>query len=154
MVGVSLAITVTALFAVEHPRPLADAEAARVFGDLHGKLTRIHSARDEAEIRQVLSASLHGNALEEAVVKAREERDARELEGSRFEVRRVKPLETEVLPEAPWSGTGFRVRHRWRVYAIVSHEAHRHARTDDFEAVYSVGERNGEWRITAVRPVN
>lgn len=68
--------------------------------------------------------------------------------GSKFEIRRVEPLETDVLAGQTRSGPSFWVRHRRHVYAIQSHEPVRHAPVDDREAVLAVDVRDGARRIT------
>jgi hypothetical protein len=66
-----------------------------------------------------------------------------------FYVRRVKPLQSEVLPQGDAATeSGFRVRHRWRVYSVVSHAGHRHARVNEYEATFSVQQHGDDWRIT------
>jgi hypothetical protein len=65
-----------------------------------------------------------------------------------FFVRRVKPLGSELLPAGTAPRSSFRVHHRWRVYGVVSHAGHRHARVNEYEATFSVGKQQGGWRIT------
>jgi hypothetical protein len=59
-------------------------------------------------------------------------------------LRRVKPLETRVLPSLL---PEFRVRHRWATYGSLSHSGHAHAEIREHEGQFVVRWIDGAWRI-------
>ena len=66
---------------------------------------------------------------------------------TQFNVRRVKPIATEVLPRTDATDPAFQVKYRWRVYGTVTHAGHTHARANEYEAVYLVRHTGRAWRI-------
>ena len=99
-----------------------------------------------------LAQSLDDNALETIYNEVYKAQVGREAGITSFKIRRIKPLETEVLP----SNDGFRIRYNWRVYGTVTHFGHTHARFNEYHAIYNVAARavpgNDElkWRIVDV----
>jgi hypothetical protein len=127
-----------------------DAEAVQIFRELHCNIYAAFGVAGESDIYDVLAGSLDGELLDEIyneVHTAALSRDA-----TSFNIRRVKPLSSKLLPTPTVdSGAAYCVRHNWRVYGTVSHFGHRHSRTNEYRAVYTVAARKGLWRITDVR---
>jgi len=128
----------------------ADAEAAQVFRDLHRGIYRAFEAKTHGEAYDVLAGSLDGRVLEEVYNEVHKALLLRGEGGGSFQIRRVKPLSTEILPASGLAGSAFRVRYRWRVYGTVTHYRHTHARLNEYEAVYTVRHNGRSWRIARV----
>jgi hypothetical protein len=65
-------------------------------------------------------------------------------------LRRVKPLETRILPSLGAWGPEYRVRHRWAAYGTVSHSGHGHADVRETEGRFVVRWTGGAWRLVAL----
>jgi hypothetical protein len=87
--------------------------------------------------------------LEDAYSEVQEALLMRNRGTASFAVRRVKPIETIILPADDIDAPAFRVRYRWRVYGTVTHFGHTHARVNEYEAVYLVSRQRQTWRISA-----
>ncbi len=125
-----------------------DLQAAQLFQQLHGKIYRAFEATGESDIYDTLAEGLGGRLLDEVYNEVYEATVARRGQASRFDIRRVKPLETVILPEGGAAGGAFSVRFRWRVYGVVTHFGHTHARINEYEAEYLVQHNGQAWRIT------
>jgi hypothetical protein len=132
------------------PRVPDDTDAIQIFRQLHCNIYAAFDVAGESEIYDVLADSLDGRLLDEIY----NEVHTAALSGgaTSFNIRRVKPLSSELLP-APTADKGavYCVRHNWRVHGTVSHFGHRHSRINEYRAIYTVGAREGLWRITDVR---
>ncbi len=123
-------------------------EAADLFQQLHRNIYRAFESRTESDIYDTLALGLDGDVLDQVYNEVYEAMRMQDGGETRFSIRRVKPLATEIHP-AKASGTpAFRVRYRWRVYGTVSHVKHTHARFNEYEAVYLVQYNGRAWRIT------
>ncbi len=127
----------------------SDDEAERIFSSLHRNIYRALRAETEDELYDTLARSIDGELLGETYFKMHRLTLARDL-ATGFQVRRLKPLESMIVDRPADSNGSFRVRHRWRVYGIVSHAGHRHARVNEYEATFSVAKNQHGWRITEV----
>ncbi len=127
--------------------PISEDEAERIFSSLHRNIYGALTARTEDDLYNMLAKSIDGELLNDMYLKLHRLTLARDL-GATFHVRRIKPLESEIDHEPAESNVCFEVRHRWRVYGIVSHSGHRHARINEYEATFSVGKNQKGWRIT------
>lgn len=131
---------------------LSRAEAAAEFQRLHRGVYHAFGQRSEDAVYDTLAEHLAGDALDGAyneVYQAVLDDDGRD---TRFSVRRVKPIETVILPPGrSIREPHYRVRYRWRVGGTVTHFNHTHARVNEYAATYTVSLREGAWRITDVR---
>lgn len=125
-----------------------DLLAGQIFQRLHGKIYEAFDAQTESDIYDTLAQALEGRVLEDVYHEVHAALLARTRGATRFSVRRVKPIATEVLPGERSDRPGFRVRYRWRVYGTVTHFSHTHARFNEYEAVYLIQHNGRAWRIT------
>lgn len=127
-------------------------QSEQIFQNLHRNIYDSFTAQTESDVYDTLAQSLDDNALETIYNEVYKAQVGREAGITSFKIRRIKPLETEVLP----SNDGFRIRYNWRVYGTVTHFGHTHARFNEYHAIYNVAARavpgNDElkWRIVDV----
>ncbi len=127
------------------PLPLpSEALAREIFEKLHLNIYGAFEAGSEGETYDILARSLEGRTLDRAYEEVHEALVLRDRGSSRFSVRRVRGVETEVLRA---DGPSYGVRHRWRVYGTVTHSGHTHARVHEYEAVYRVRHDGRAWKI-------
>jgi len=89
-------------------------------------------------------ATLPSTSEAERIFRSLHDESARAADPS---LRRVKPLETRILPSfASWSPE-FEVRHRWTEYGSLSHSGHQHAGVKELEGRFRVRWTNGAWRL-------
>lgn len=131
----------------ERSAGMSDIEAGQIFQRLHASIYRSFAAPNESEIYDVLAEGLEGRVLDDVYNEVYAARMMRGR-GTIFDVRRVKPISTEVLPAHDVAGAAFRVRYRWRVYGTVTHFGHTHARFNEYEALYLVRQTDRSWRIS------
>ncbi len=124
-----------------------EVEAGQIFQRLHRDIYSAFDARTEADIYDTLARGLEGDVLDRVYNEVYEALMLRDEGDTRFKVRRVKPLSTEVRSAATVAGPAFRVLYRWRVYGTVTHFGHTHARFNEYEAVYLVRHNGRAWRI-------
>jgi len=124
-----------------------DVQAAQIFRDLHGGIYRAFDARTESGVYDTLARSLTGEILDDVYNEVYEAMRMRTGGSTKFQVRRVKPISTQILPADDVDASAFRVRYRWRVYGTVTHYTHTHARFNEYEALYLVTRHGGAWRI-------
>jgi len=124
-----------------------DLEAAQIFQALHRTIYDAFAARTESEIYDTLARGLTGEILDEIYNDVYRSYVARNAGAVQFSIRRVKPVDTVVLPADDVGAAAFRVRYRWRVYGTVTHVGHTHARFNEYEAVYLVRHTGSAWRI-------
>lgn len=123
-------------------------EAAQLFQQLHGNIYRAFELAEESDIYDTLARGLDGRLLDEVYNEVYVATAARGGRASRFDIRRVKSLETVVLPDRSAPRGAFSVRYRWRVYGVVTHFGHTHARINEYEAEYLIRHNGRAWRIT------
>lgn len=124
-----------------------DVQAAQIFRDLHGGIYRAFESRTEGGIYDTLACSVTGEMLDDVYNEVYEAMRMRTGGPTKFQVRRVKPIATHILPANDVGSAAFRVRYRWRVYGTVTHYTHTHARFNEYEALYLVTREAGAWRI-------
>ncbi len=126
----------------------SDVEAKQIFQRLHLGIYDAFAARTEDEIYDTLAGSLRGQPLGDVYNEVYEALRMRTQGTTRFDVRRIKPISTRVLPAPRTHAPAFCVRYRWRVYGTVTHYRHTHARLNEYEAVYVVSHDGRGWRIS------
>ena len=125
-----------------------DVEAGQIFQRLHNNIYKAFDAGSESAVYDSLALGLDGEVLDQVYNEVYEALMMRGKGNTRFSIRRVKPISTEVLPAQRERMPAFRVRYRWRVYGTVTHLGHTHARFNEYEALYLVKHNGHWWRIT------
>lgn len=128
-------------------------EAVEVFSSLHRNVYRAFDYKTESDVYDVLAQSVAGDLLDQVYNEVYQSLIMRDQGGAVARVQSVDVLKTEVLssgilPDS--SEAAFRVRSRWQVHGIVYHWGHVHARTNEYEAVYTIAQRGSSWKITGV----
>ena len=134
-------------------RPLAalsDEEALEVFRSLHKNIYRAFDYTTESDIYDALARSVDGPQLEQIYTDVYSSLILRDQGGAVCRVQSVEVLESEIA--SPSAGVAddshsYGVLCRWRVHGLVRHWGHTHARTNEFQALYSVAPRAGAWKI-------
>ncbi|MAG94879.1 MAG: hypothetical protein CMJ48_14220 [Planctomycetaceae bacterium] len=141
----------------EAPNPLATTptlpEDVRqdVFGALHHNTYSAFSRRDENAIYDALAMSVDGKLLEELYLRIRRSLEMQEQGGAVSRIREVSLVEGESEPSTDSQVADahvFAYRCRWNVRGTVEHWGHIHARTNQYEALFTVEPREGSWKIT------
>ncbi len=89
-------------------------------------------------------ATLPSSSEAERIFRVLHEKSARASDPS---LRRVKPLETRIVPVfAVWS-SGFDVRHRWTAYGSLTHSGHAHAGVTEREGRFRVCWDGAAWQL-------
>ena len=118
---------------------------------LHGLLFNIYRAfdyRDEETVYDLLATSVAGDLLREVYLEARSALELRNQGGARAKVKQVEIVRVESRPLR--GEAGFRARAVWNVAASVAHWGHIHQRVNRYEAVLTVKDLGGAWRITGM----
>lgn len=127
--------------------PLAPAEARQVFEGLLSNIYRAFDHDEEAAIYDTLAASVDGPLLETVYTDVYESLVLREDGGAVCKVDGVEVKSAELVEQ---SDGRFQIEARWRVTGTVSHEQHRHRRTNAYHARYTVGATEAGWRLVEV----
>lgn len=129
----------------------SDEEQLAIFESLHRNIYRAFDYTDEGAVYDALAQSVAGPMLETIYNDVYQSLIIREEEDALSKVVRVEienmvllPIEndTGMLGEFP-----YRVRCMWEVDGLVTHFGHSHARTNAFEAIYTVSSMAAQWRI-------
>lgn len=136
------------------PQPvLADVDAERVLLALHERLYRAFDYTAESDIYDHLALAIEGDLLGDLYEQIRLSLLQAEEEMKVGVVTGLEPIETRVVEIDPAStepiGTGFLVRHRWRVDGTVYHWGHSHTRAHIYVADYRVRYTQDGWKLTA-----
>lgn len=125
--------------------------ALEIFSALHRNIYRAFDYKTESDIYDVLSQSVAGELLDQVYGEVFESLVLRDQGGAVSRIQDVEILDARVESvglEAGTSTPAFDVVARWRVRGAVYHWGHVHARTNEYEARYTVSERDNTWRIT------
>ncbi len=137
------------------PAPqLADDQAAAVFAALHKAAYRAFDYRAEEQVYDALAKSVDGPLLKDLYLEVRRGLQMQEQGGAVSKIREVKivdggKLPRERLPESA-DERGFAYHCRWTVAGTVEHWGHIHARTNEYEADFTVEPRDNAWKITSL----
>jgi len=139
------------------PVALPDEQAAAgVFTALHRNVYRAFDYKSESDVYDVLARSVDGDLLDQVYFEIYESLVMRDQGGAVARVQSVDVLETELVSAGLIPGTrraAFQMRSRWRVHGVVYHWGHVHARTNEYDALYTVAQREDQWKITGVKPL-
>lgn len=128
-------------------------EALAMFATLHGNIYQAFASRQEEDVYELLSRSVAPAILDELYGEVYESMILRGEGGAVCDVQKVEVLEREVsFPEEPQQDgpLAFEVDWRWRVHGLVSHFGHRHERTNQYHARYTVAHDGASWKIAEV----
>ena len=139
------------------PVTLSAEQAAAIFATLHKNIYRAFDYRQESDVYDALAKSADGPLLGELYLKVRRGLEMQEQGGAVSRVREVKIVSGEKEP-APVAAAAdrrsFDYRCRWTVAGSVEHWGHVHARTNEYEAQFTVEPRANAWKITALEVLN
>ena len=143
-----------AAVAVDHPwqRPpeLTSEESREIFMRLHSGMYRGLDFGSEDRIFDALERTVDGTLLEETYLQLRESLQLREQGGAVARVRSVEYGDIELLPRTetsePWPA--FQVRGSWTVAGTVEHWGHIHERRNQFDALFTIEPKDGDWKIS------
>lgn len=128
-------------------------EATDIFTALHRNVYRAFDYKTESDIYDVLAQSVSGDLLDQVYNEVYQSLIMRDQGGAVARVHSVDVLNTEMVSSGRLPETGhaaFGMRSRWQVYGVVSHWGHFHARTNEYEALYTIAQLGQEWKITGV----
>ncbi|MCK4342382.1 MAG: hypothetical protein KAY37_11745 [Phycisphaerae bacterium] len=131
----------------------ADEEATKIFTTLQRNVYAAFEKKTESDIYDVLAQSVDGDLLDQIYNEVYQSLILRDQGGA---VARIKDVDIKeaalefagVLPND--QAAAFRMRTRWQVLGEVYHWGHVHSRTNEYKALYTVAQRDGAWKITAV----
>ncbi len=127
-------------------------EAEEIFAQLHGNLYRAFDYTREGDIYDALSRSVDGPLLEDLYLQIQKGLTMQEQGGAVSRIRDVKLLSQEVhpLPAQGPQPPSFDLHCRWTVEGTVEHWGHIHARTNQYEALFHVAQREGAWKVVSL----
>ena len=133
--------------------PPSEAEALTIFESLQRNIYGAFEQLDEEGVYDVLAKSVDGDLLDEVYNEVYQSLILRDEGGVVARIKGVEILDAE-LDSSGVLGTGeavaFNVRSRWRVHGAVYHWGHVHSRTNEYQALFTVAQCGGNWRITAI----
>jgi hypothetical protein len=118
---------------------------------LHALLYNVYRAldfRQEEVVFDRLAQSLSGDILERVYLEMRKGLRLENQGGARVRVREVELL--DVVPQEPPDAGVLRYRARWNATGSVGHWGHTHLRTNAYDAVISLGQRDNRWKIADI----
>ncbi len=135
--------------------PPSDAEALAIFESLHRNIYRAFDYTDEGAVYDALAQSVDGPMLETIYNDVYRSLIVLEENGAVSKVVRVEMQSMELMGNFESNATtppdeevgSFLVKASWQVDGVVTHFGHTHARTNAFEAIYTVAPRGDGWRI-------
>ena len=143
-----------ASFSIEHPWKSPDElpaqEAAAVFTALHQGIYRSLDFGSEERIYDVLAKSVDGNLLEQLYLQLRQSLELREQGGAVARIQEITYDNGEAVVRGKISAAwpAFQYRSTWTVAGTVEHWGHVHERQNQFEAIFTIEPRQGDWKIT------
>lgn len=155
-IGLAAALSLTNVLnvTIQHPwkapAEVTSDQAENIFETLHKGTYRALDFGSENRIYEVLAASADGGLLENLYLQLKKSLEMREQGGAVARVRSlhyesVQPVERS-SDAPPWPG--FRVRAQWVVGGTVEHWGHVHERQNQFDGIFDVEPRLGQWKIT------
>jgi hypothetical protein len=134
------------------PPKITRDEAFDVFARLHHNIYRAFDYHSENDIYDALARSVDGQLLEELYLQIQKGLAMQEQGGAISRIGQVRIVSSEPQLPVPFEAAqGFDFRCRWTVEGTVEHWGHIHARTNQYDAVFHVAERDEAWKITRVQ---
>lgn len=141
----------------EYVKAHVDENADEVFNALHKNLFRAFDYYNEDDIYDALAKSVDGPFLRQAYLDIRKSLEVQQQGGAVSSVDEVNLIEgsvVEPLPENPVTSLGFAYRCKWNLVGTIEHWGHIHQRTNEYDAIFTVEDRDGEWKITSMEVQN
>jgi hypothetical protein len=130
---------------------MPDEDHARyLFESLHLNVYRAFDYDTESDIYDALAQSVEAGLLDQVYDEVYRGLIMAEEGGLLSRVRGVEMLESEVTLPEPADEPRFEVACRWRVKGSVEHWGHRHLRTNEYRARYTVRGEGERWRLASV----
>lgn len=129
------------------------AEAAELFAVLQRNVYRAFDYKTESDIYDVLSQSVDGDLLDDVYNEVYRSLILRDQGGAVARVESVDILDAQMESAGVASGESapaFAVRGRWRVRGVVRHWGHAHARTNEYQALCTIVQRDGKWKLSGI----
>jgi hypothetical protein len=120
-------------------------EAAPTIHALLHNAYRALDFRDEEVVFDRLAQSLSGDVLERVYLEMRQGLRLENQGGARVRVREVSI--TDLMPQESEAPDTLRYRARWNVTGSVGHWGHTHMRTNAYDALVTLAERDDRWKI-------
>ncbi len=139
---------------VDHPwkKPLelSQDQAKDVFSELHSGIYRSLDFGTEERIYDVLATTVDGDLLEDLYLQLRQSLELKEQGGAVARIRSIAYENGDSISRdkstLPWPS--FQYRSTWTVAGTVEHWGHVHERQNQFEALFTIEPRDGDWKIT------
>lgn len=135
--------------------PMDEAQSLAIFESLLRNIYRAFDYTDEGAVYDALAQSVDGPMLETIYNDVYQSLIMREENGAVSKVVRVQIDEAQLKPveesDSAMDASAYRVHSRWRVDGLVTHFGHSHARTNAFEAIYTIAPRGDGWRIVGAQ---
>jgi hypothetical protein len=133
----------------QQPAELSSSESTRIFQQLHRGMYRGLDFGSEQQIFDALQKTVDGPLLENVYLQLRESLQVRDQGGAVARVRDVEYGAEHVVQRKPdqpaWPA--FQLRASWVVAGTVEHWGHVHERRNQFEALFTIEPRDGNWKI-------
>ena len=156
--AISARSTVTVEIPRSHRVLEVDPQKARIiFETLHGNIYRAFDYATESDIYDALAHSIDGSLLEETYNDVYASLLRKGDGGAICRIQSVRVLDHRIMnldDNSSFDSSGFRVWCQWRVHGFIRHWGHTHARTNEYEAVYTIAPREGTWKIIATEVMN
>jgi hypothetical protein len=132
------------------PRGLPEG-VVEAFKKIHSKVYDVYGLSGKDDIHSHLSEIYTGEALTEAYVLHFQTLSRMTEEETEIDVKNVDYSNVSFV-EHLWEG--IRLDVDWSVGGIVTHQKHKHTRVNRYQAMYTLSETDGEWRILHTRVRN
>lgn len=138
------------------PKPIAAEAADEAFESLHAGMYRALDFGTEERIYEVLATNVDGQLLEDLYLQLRESLKMKEQGGAVARVKQIERLEGDIVEseqsdDRKIAWPGFQYRSTWTVSGTVEHWGHIHERNNQFSALFTVEEEEGNWKITGLQ---
>lgn len=132
------------------PRGLPEG-AIEAFKMIHSKVYDVYALSEKDDIHSHLSGIYSGEALTESYILHFQTLSRMAEEETAIDVKNVDYSNVSFVGHL-WEGLRFDVD--WSVGGIVTHQKHKHTRVNRYQAMYTVSEIDGAWRILHTRVRN
>jgi hypothetical protein len=150
LVAVAVALWPVARVAVPIPG-LSGMSQAETESVVNGLLTNVYRAfdyRDESDIYDTLDRSASGDLLTRVYLETRKALELQSQGGARV---KVKGVDMSSVVAEPLDGErGFTARCTWTVSGSVGHWGHLHTRVNQYDALLTIQDVGGVWKITGL----
>ncbi len=128
-----------------------ESDARYVFEALHLNVYRAFDYETESDVYDALAQSVEAGLLDQVYDEVYRGLIIKEEGDLLSRVRGVEMIESQVTIPDPADEPRFDVACRWRVKGSVEHWGHRHLRTNEYRARYTVRGEDSRWRLASVQ---